>query len=128
MKVIVLLDQIQAGLGGKEQASTELGGKKLAMGAAENSGPWKLVRSPFRPSKSAPKGRLWVHLNSPGEPLHIPTCNWTLPIKSKNRAIMMHSILFVVILGAMAVVNAAPASTTVNPDAVTGTKCTDPST
>lgn len=35
MKVIVLLDQIQAGLGGKEQANTELGGKKLAMGAAE---------------------------------------------------------------------------------------------
>ncbi|THV47228.1 hypothetical protein BGAL_0326g00070 [Botrytis galanthina] len=41
---------------------------------------------------------------------------------------MMHSTLFVAILGAMAVVNAAPASTTVNPDAVTGTTCTDPST
>ncbi|TGO39367.1 hypothetical protein BHYA_0055g00190 [Botrytis hyacinthi] len=41
---------------------------------------------------------------------------------------MMHSILFVAILGAMAVVNAALASTTVNPDAVTGTTCTDPST
>lgn len=41
---------------------------------------------------------------------------------------MMHSILFVAILGAMAVVSAAPASTTVNPDAVTGTTCTDPST
>lgn len=35
MKVIVLLDQIQAGLGGKEKADTELGGKKLAMGAAD---------------------------------------------------------------------------------------------
>ncbi|KAF7954472.1 hypothetical protein EAE96_005593 [Botrytis aclada] len=41
---------------------------------------------------------------------------------------MIHSVLFVAILGAMAVVNAAPASTTVNPDAVTGTTCTDPST
>ncbi|KAF7952337.1 uncharacterized protein EAE97_001834 [Botrytis byssoidea] len=41
---------------------------------------------------------------------------------------MMHSILFVAILGAITVVNAAPASTTVNPDAVTGTTCTDPST
>ncbi|TGO61192.1 hypothetical protein BCON_0029g00330 [Botryotinia convoluta] len=41
---------------------------------------------------------------------------------------MMHSILFVAILGAMAVVNAAPASTTVNPDSVRGTTCTDPST
>ncbi|WP_125764207.1 GrdB-related putative oxidoreductase [Companilactobacillus hulinensis] len=35
MKIIVLLDQIQAGLGGKEKADTELGGKKLAMGAAD---------------------------------------------------------------------------------------------
>ncbi|WP_270330087.1 GrdB-related putative oxidoreductase [Lapidilactobacillus dextrinicus] len=35
MKVIVLLDQIQAGLGGKEKADTPLGGKKLAMGAAD---------------------------------------------------------------------------------------------
>lgn len=35
MKVIILLDQIQAGLGGKEKADTELGGKKLAMGAAD---------------------------------------------------------------------------------------------
>ncbi len=35
MKVIVLLDQIQAGLGGKEKGDTPLGGKKLAMGAAD---------------------------------------------------------------------------------------------
>lgn len=35
MKVIVLLDQMQAGLGGKEKANTPLGGKKLAMGAAD---------------------------------------------------------------------------------------------
>lgn len=35
MKVIVLLDQIQSGLGGKEKSDTELGGKKLAMGAAD---------------------------------------------------------------------------------------------
>lgn len=35
MKMIVLLDQIQAGLGGKEKADTELGGKKIAMGAAD---------------------------------------------------------------------------------------------
>lgn len=35
MKVIILLDQIQAGLGGKEKGDTELGGKKLAMGAAD---------------------------------------------------------------------------------------------
>ncbi|KAF7908396.1 uncharacterized protein EAF01_004151 [Botrytis porri] len=41
---------------------------------------------------------------------------------------MMHLVLFVAVLGAMAVVNAAPASTTVNPDAVAGTTCTDPST
>lgn len=36
MKVIVILDQIQAGLGGKERADTPLGGKKIAMGSAEN--------------------------------------------------------------------------------------------
>ena len=35
MKVIVFLDQIQSGLGGKEKADTELGGKKLPMGAAD---------------------------------------------------------------------------------------------
>ncbi|HIY93703.1 GrdB-related putative oxidoreductase [Companilactobacillus sp. HBUAS56275] len=35
MKVIIFLDQIQSGLGGKEKADTELGGKKLAMGAAD---------------------------------------------------------------------------------------------
>ncbi|CAI55998.1 hypothetical protein FC71_GL000317 [Latilactobacillus sakei subsp. carnosus DSM 15831] len=35
MKVIILLDQIQAGLGGKEKGDTPLGGKKLAMGAAD---------------------------------------------------------------------------------------------
>lgn len=29
MKVIIILDQIQAGLGGKERADTPLGGKKL---------------------------------------------------------------------------------------------------
>lgn len=34
MKVIVILDQIQAGLGGKEHAGTPLGGKKIAMGSA----------------------------------------------------------------------------------------------
>ncbi len=36
MKAIIILDQIQAGLGGKERADTPLGGKKLAMGSAEN--------------------------------------------------------------------------------------------
>lgn len=36
MKVIVVLDQIQAGLGGKERADTPLGGKKIAMGSADN--------------------------------------------------------------------------------------------
>ncbi|GEN95243.1 GrdB-related putative oxidoreductase [Pediococcus ethanolidurans] len=35
MKVIVILDQIQSGLGGKERADTELGGKRIAMGSAE---------------------------------------------------------------------------------------------
>lgn len=35
MKVIVILDQIQAGLGGKERADLPLGGKKLALGSAE---------------------------------------------------------------------------------------------
>ena len=34
MKVIVILDQIQSGLGGKEHADTPLGGKKIAMGSA----------------------------------------------------------------------------------------------
>lgn len=29
MKVIIILDQIQAGLGGKERADTPYGGKKL---------------------------------------------------------------------------------------------------
>lgn len=36
MKVIIILDQIQAGLGGKERADTPYGGKKIAMGIAEN--------------------------------------------------------------------------------------------
>jgi len=35
MKIIILLDQMQSGLGGDEQADTELGGKKLAMGVAD---------------------------------------------------------------------------------------------
>lgn len=35
MKAIVILDQIQAGLGGKERADLPLGGKKLALGSAE---------------------------------------------------------------------------------------------
>lgn len=37
MKAIIILDQIQAGLGGKERADTPLGGKKLAMGSAETT-------------------------------------------------------------------------------------------
>ena len=40
----------------------------------------------------------------------------------------MHSVFFVAILGAISAVNGAPASETVNPEAVTGTTCTDPST
>ncbi|BDR58745.1 GrdB-related putative oxidoreductase [Xylocopilactobacillus apicola] len=36
MKVIIILDQIQAGLGGKEHADTPLGGKKMPMGSADN--------------------------------------------------------------------------------------------
>ncbi len=36
MKVIIVLDQIQAGLGGKEKAATPFGGKKISMGSAEN--------------------------------------------------------------------------------------------
>ncbi|MBP2057099.1 glycine reductase [Lactobacillus colini] len=36
MKVIIILDQIQAGLGGKEKSDTPLGGKKIAMGSSEN--------------------------------------------------------------------------------------------
>lgn len=36
MEAIIILDQIQSGLGGKERADTPLGGKKLAMGSAEN--------------------------------------------------------------------------------------------
>ncbi|WEV51747.1 glycine/sarcosine/betaine reductase selenoprotein B family protein [Lactobacillus sp. ESL0731] len=36
MKVIIILDQIQAGLGGKERADTPFGGKKIAMGSADN--------------------------------------------------------------------------------------------
>ncbi|UQS82290.1 glycine/betaine/sarcosine/D-proline family reductase selenoprotein B [Bombilactobacillus folatiphilus] len=35
IKAIIILDQIQAGLGGKEQADTPYGGKRLAMGAGE---------------------------------------------------------------------------------------------
>lgn len=37
MKVIIILDQIQAGLGGKERADTPLGGKKVALGSAETT-------------------------------------------------------------------------------------------
>jgi betaine reductase len=37
MKVIVILDQIQAGLGGKERANTPLGGKKIALGSADTT-------------------------------------------------------------------------------------------
>ncbi|PQE32929.1 hypothetical protein CJF32_00001413 [Rutstroemia sp. NJR-2017a WRK4] len=41
----------------------------------------------------------------------------------------MHSVLFTTILALAAIsVHAAPASTTVNPNAVTGTTCDDPST
>lgn len=36
MKVIVILDQIQAGLGGDERSDTPLSGKKIAMGSADN--------------------------------------------------------------------------------------------
>ena len=36
MKIIIILDQIQAGLGGEEQSNTPLGGKKIAMGSADN--------------------------------------------------------------------------------------------
>lgn len=36
MKIIIILDQIQAGLGGKERANTPLGGKKIAMGSSDN--------------------------------------------------------------------------------------------
>jgi len=35
MKVIIILDQIQAGLGGKERADTPLGGQKIALGTAD---------------------------------------------------------------------------------------------
>jgi len=41
---------------------------------------------------------------------------------------MMHSVFLVAILGAISAVNGAPASETVNPEAVTETTCTDPST
>lgn len=34
IKAIIILDQIQAGLGGKEKADTPYGGKRLAMGSA----------------------------------------------------------------------------------------------
>ncbi|MEE6724740.1 GrdB-related putative oxidoreductase [Pediococcus acidilactici] len=37
MKVIIILDQIQAGLGGKERVDTPLGGKKVALGSAETT-------------------------------------------------------------------------------------------
>ena len=36
MKTIIILDQIQAGLGGDERSDTPLGGKKIAMGSADN--------------------------------------------------------------------------------------------
>lgn len=36
MKSIIILDQIQAGLGGDERSDTPLGGKKIAMGSADN--------------------------------------------------------------------------------------------
>jgi len=35
MKVIIILDQIQSGLGGKERADTVFGGKRIAMGSAD---------------------------------------------------------------------------------------------
>lgn len=35
LKVIIILDQIQAGLGGKEKADTPYGGKRIAMGSAD---------------------------------------------------------------------------------------------
>lgn len=36
MKVIIIMDQIQSGLGGKERADTPLGGQRIAMGSADN--------------------------------------------------------------------------------------------
>lgn len=35
LKAIIILDQIQAGLGGKEKADTPYGGKRIAMGSAD---------------------------------------------------------------------------------------------
>uniref|UniRef100_A0A8B9QVJ2 Uncharacterized protein n=1 Tax=Anas platyrhynchos TaxID=8839 RepID=A0A8B9QVJ2_ANAPL len=54
---------------------------KPASKTTDKSGPRKCVPSPFRPSKTAPKGRLWVQENSPGEPLRSSTCNWTLWVR-----------------------------------------------
>ena len=35
MEILILLDQIQAGLGGTERGDLPLGGKKMAMGSAD---------------------------------------------------------------------------------------------
>lgn len=37
MKAVIILDQIQAGLGGKERADTPLGGERVAMGSADTT-------------------------------------------------------------------------------------------
>ncbi|MFD1393380.1 GrdB-related putative oxidoreductase [Lacticaseibacillus jixianensis] len=37
MKAIIILDQMQAGLGGKERADTPLGGQRVAMGSADTT-------------------------------------------------------------------------------------------
>jgi betaine reductase len=37
LKAVIILDQIQAGLGGKERADTPLGGKKIAMGSGDTT-------------------------------------------------------------------------------------------
>ena len=52
------------------------------MEKTEKAGIRKRIAIPLAPSKNAPKGRLWVQLNSPGEPLSSPTCNWTLRVHS----------------------------------------------
>ena len=38
MEILILLDQIQAGLGGTERGDLPLGGKKMAMGSADRKG------------------------------------------------------------------------------------------
>ena len=48
----------------------------------KNRAPQNALQAQFAHPEVPPKGRLWAQVNSPGELLCSPTCNWTLRVHS----------------------------------------------